>query len=135
MSSEQSAYNCYRSVIKSIRSGPGSRDTRSSAIKQKALKIAADRYHIRIGDLKRIVRKFDEDNGISHDHTENYLKQLEIERIFQETQLLYSDDDMICSVCGNDSPEHFVRLRLDNDVSEESNGSIIKFSPIGYMCS
>ena len=67
-------YNCYRAALRSLRTkSPGSRDSRTSDRKQAALRIASERFQLRIREVKNIVRAKDAENGITHETPKAYL--------------------------------------------------------------
>lgn len=95
-------YSSYRRTLRSYRSSAQSRDSRTSSRKQDALAITADRYKSSISEVKKIVRTFELADGITHEHTDNYLEQLRIREALNlaSEASLRSNPDGICEDCG-----------------------------------
>jgi hypothetical protein len=117
---EQSIYGEYRSVLRSIKQQPGNRNSRAADRKQQALKIVADRKHIRISEVKNIVRAGDAAKGITHEHTENYLEELRVENLLKEIQAEILINPADCSVCldWDEEPTTPVTVRLNGNLYE-----------------
>ena len=109
---EQRVYANYRNALKKLKAasrysgGAG----RTSERKQKALKLTADRYKIRIGEVKNIVREMDAENNVTHEHDENYQQTLKVEQAYNAhlSSPEFSDD----GVCENESCEDGREVRL-----------------------
>lgn len=110
---EKTVYSAYRQTLAKMKKHSDSRDTRASELKQRALKVVADRYHVRIGDVKRTVRKKDEEIGLTHEHTDNYLKELEYQKA-AVALLEKHKDTKICPHCEREAVEEIlVRVRVN----------------------
>lgn len=75
--STTSVYNTYRATLKKARSAASG--GRTSERKQRALKVAADRHHLPISQVKQIVRDMDAVNNITHEHTAEYQAKLDFQ--------------------------------------------------------
>ena len=143
---QDAIYSNYRSVLKSLRLQPGNRDSRTAARKQKAREITAERYLVPISKVKKIVKIFELEEGITHEHTDKYLDHLKVQKAFTEAvqNALKANPDRICSSCGLTSQDKIeslygdlidrgpVRVRLDHDTYEKT-GNII-FKDTCYPC-
>jgi hypothetical protein len=107
---ETRIYNAYRAQLKSLREASGSRDSRTAARKQVALKTVADRYKVPMGDVKRLVRARDAAAGVEHKHPDVYLQELAFEEKWQEARAHFGDSP--CSVCGTTDATMSIRPRM-----------------------
>lgn len=118
---ENRIYASYRSTLAALRKSSNSRNSRTAARKQDALRITADRYKVRISEVKAIIRTYEAIEGITHEHTITYLKVLEFNR--QADALLAARPTNQANVCPNadNGEEHddSVRVRLDTYLHEK----------------
>jgi nitrate/TMAO reductase-like tetraheme cytochrome c subunit len=71
---EQAVYNNYRAALRSLRQANSqNHNSRAGGRKQIALQLTSDRYHVPVSEVKEIVRKLDEANGITHEQDPSYL--------------------------------------------------------------
>jgi hypothetical protein len=96
---EERIYKKYRHFL---RSNPGSRrtpqtpDSRAAARRQEARKLTVEQFSIPFAEVKRIVAKHDTLNGITHDHTPQYIRSLELMRAQDD----YDQNPTPCPSCG-----------------------------------
>lgn len=112
----QKIYHDYRAAIRLMRKSANG-GGRTSERKQRALKSMADKYGIRISEVKQIVRDHDEINGIIHEHPIPYRREIEIARLFAERVVAnggteYGDK---CVACGTEDKSQVIRIRLQED--------------------
>jgi hypothetical protein len=122
---EQSIYGEYRSALRALKNNSNSRESRASERKQKALKLVADRKHIRISEVKNIVRAGDAANGITHEHTDNYLEEFRIKGLMTAAVEEFTANPVGCVICGTTDPEALIRPRYDYFASKEAGTDII----------
>lgn len=68
-STETAVYNNYRAVLRKVTSSArahGDRNTRMATCRQHARQLTAERYNLSYRELKDIIARHDEQNGISH---------------------------------------------------------------------
>lgn len=125
-------YANYRSALKA------SHAPRSGARKQDALTVTADRYKMPISEVKAIVRAADEAAGVTHSHTENYLRELAFaERAAKAQNTLPQDQidavgHMFCVKCRTTDENLLIEVRPDMDVLEKNKN--LSFSIQCYPC-
>lgn len=143
---QDAIYSNYRRTLTSLRKRPGSRDSRSAARKQEAREITADRYSVPISTVKKIVQAFELEEGITHEHTNEYLNELKIQEAHTKAieDALKVNPDRICESCGCTSTDEIetpdgrmiargeVRVRFEI-VHYESTGEI-RFKDVCYPC-
>lgn len=129
---EQRVYNFYRSVLKSERRkgmtvDPSYSDIRprAAARRQTARKRTVEHYNIPFGEVKRIVSKLDKANGITHDHTPQYLQMLEFNAAVEE----FKKNPYPCH-CGS---TELVRVRATPDESGDAEFSTVTCCYSCYM--
>jgi hypothetical protein len=122
---EQSIYGEYRSALRALKNNSNSRESRASDRKQKALKLVADRKRIRISEVKNIVRAGDAANGITHEHTDNYLEDFRIKGLMTAAVEEFTVNPVGCAICGTTDPEALIRPRYDYFASKEAGTDII----------
>lgn len=118
MTDNKTVYDNYRASLRAQRKMDGGRG-RTAARKQTALKLTADRYGIRIGEVKNIVREEDAKNGITHEHTENYNAEQAFLAVMEEAKRRLGESP--CSFCNVDNSSGLVRPRFANklDLGED----------------
>jgi hypothetical protein len=128
---EQRVYNFYRSVLRAERRkgttvDPSYSDIRprAAARRQTARKLTVEHYNIPFGEVKRIVSKLDVNNGITHEHTPQYLQMLEFTAAVEE----FEKNPHPCS-CGS---TELVRVRATPDDREDAVFSTITSCYICY---
>lgn len=104
---ESRVYSSYRRTLKSLKSG--GRDSRAGARKQEARKRTADKYGIPISKVKDIVREQDAEHGITHEHPEAYLRQLERDQIRAEWNEAFTSQT-VCAGCGRTHADMYAFL-------------------------
>lgn len=108
---DKAVYENYRASLRSQRkkdSGSG----RTSARKQIALKVTADRYSIPMSAVKAIVRSEDAKAGLTHEHTEAYKLELAFGTAFAAAQAKLGESP--CSHCNLAYESKLVRPRFAN---------------------
>jgi hypothetical protein len=131
----QAVYDNYRASLRAQRKADGGRG-RSAARKQVALKVTADRYGIPIREVKALVRKLDEANGVTHEHTKQYSAELAFIDAYDLAKERLGDAP--CSVCNIDHSSGLVRPRIANkldlgeawmaDIVARAGGHAVYFS-------
>lgn len=106
---EVSIYNFYRSILRKLRKQASGQDSRASNRKQAALKATADRYNIRIREVKALVIKNDELKGITHEKPERYLTKFHFEKAYAAFSEKHPDA-LICEDCNVHEDHDFVRI-------------------------
>ena len=143
---QDAIYSNYRRTLTSLRKRSGSRDSRTADRKQKAREITAERYLIPISTVKKIVQAFELEEGITHEHTAEYLKELKIEEAYNKAveESLKTNPDRVCGSCGFTSTDEIetpngsmvargeVRIRFEI-VHYEATGEI-RFKDVCYPC-
>lgn len=98
---EARVYSSYRLVLRNLRkSNICNPNTRTGARKQEALKMVSDSRKLPISAVKSIVRKEDEINNVTHEHTGTYALDLHISNMLKDAQAQYDLNPQPCS-CGN----------------------------------
>lgn len=72
---ELRVYNNYRAAVTSFSRYS---EARAAEKRQYARKVTVERYNVPFAEVKRIVAKFDAKNGVTHEHTEEYLHDLDL---------------------------------------------------------
>lgn len=111
MIDNSAVYSNYRASLRAQRRSDGAHG-RTAARKQNALKLTADRYGIRIGEVKNIVRQEDAKNGITHEQPEDYRAELAFMAVMEEAKRAFGESP--CSSCGADNSSGLVRPRFPN---------------------
>lgn len=70
----------------------------------------SDRYHVRVRDVVRIVKKGDAAAGVTHEHDHRYLFELELSKRIERVQKEFADDPS-CQNCGTTDPDALIRVR------------------------
>lgn len=96
---EDKIYKNYRAAL------AAQKDHRAAARRQAARKMTVERYNVSYAQVKEIVARHDALTGITHEHTADYLRELE----FQAAQAEYDKNPVPCA-CGS---EEMVRVRYD----------------------
>lgn len=122
----KAVYDNYRASIRAQRKSSGGAG-RTGNRKQVALKATADRYFIPISQVKGIVREGDLANGIIHEYTEPYKRELAFKASMDAAVLRIGD--VPCSCCGTSAKSDVVRPRLATklDVSEYHMERLLQF--------
>jgi hypothetical protein len=118
---ETRIYKNYRNVLKAENRH---KENHAAQRRQRARKATVERYNISYVDLKTIIAKHDQINGITHEHTPDYLNELE----YMEHQKAYDANPYPCR-CGS---TEIVRVRLhpvDYQIYGERN-----YIVTCYMC-
>ena len=102
---EVRVYNNYRAVLRSFKNQYGSRDSRAAARRQEARKQTVERYNVPFAEVKRIVAKYDLINGVTHEHTPQYYRDME----YRAAVKAFAENPVSCS-CGSDK---LVRVRVE----------------------
>lgn len=78
---ETAIYNNYRSALRIANraSRSGSKSSRAAERRNHARRQTVNRYNIPFTELKTIIAKHDELNGITHEHTEQYQYELALD--------------------------------------------------------
>lgn len=98
-------YKSYRSTLSSLKKSP--EYNRAATRKQRALKQTADKYEVRISEVKSIVHEYDEIHGVTHGHPEPYLDELRFNKEVEEVEAKYSHlPEDFCPVCENNEKIH-----------------------------
>lgn len=84
--SEQAIYKTYRAALTSLRKASNSRDSRSAERRQRARQIVCERYKVSHAIVKDIVARKDQEAGITHEHTPQYLAMLELQKARKESE-------------------------------------------------
>lgn len=124
---ENAIYESFRRVLKNLRASSNSRDSRTGERKQIALKQTADRYKVRVRDVKAIVRKLDAENGITREQPEEYKKSHAFKVAHENFVDNYSGTPA-CVVC-NVTDEKDVRARLRDFLYPYEYESILRVFP------
>jgi len=108
---EERIYTKYRHFLRSAAGHQPHYDqnrpnSRAAARRQQARKLTVEQFSIPFAEVKRIVAKHDALNGITHDHTPQYIRSLELMR----EQEKFDANPTPCPSCGN--PEN-VRVRWE----------------------
>lgn len=103
--SEQAIYKTYRAALTSLRKASYSRDSRSAERRQRARQIVCERYKVSHAIVKDIVARKDQEAGITHEHTPQYLAMLE----FQKAREEFEKNPVACH-CGSNE---IVNVRWD----------------------
>jgi hypothetical protein len=72
---ELRVYNNYRAAVTSFSRYS---EARAAEKRQYARKVTVERYNVPFAEVKRIVAKYDAINGVTHEHTEDYLRNLDL---------------------------------------------------------
>lgn len=118
---EEQVYNNYRASLRRANKGSGDRNSRAAQRRQSARKLTVERYGVSFAEVKRIVAKFDGLNGVTHDHTPQYSRQL----LLIEARADFEQNPVPCS-CGETDT---VRPRF-NPFEVEIHGNWV----IGITC-
>lgn len=117
---ENAIYNAYRLTLRALKKSSSERGrhddglNRAGSRKQIALKTVSDRYHVRIRDVKRIVRAGDAAAGVEHEHDHRYLFGLELSKRVESVRKEFADDPS-CQNCGTTDPYELIRVRYFED--------------------
>lgn len=103
--SEQAIYKTYRAALTSLRKASNSRDSRSAERRQRARQIVCERYKVSHATVKDIVARKDQEAGVTHEHTHQYLVILELQKAREE----FEKNPVPCH-CGS---EEMVTVRWD----------------------
>lgn len=122
-------YSNYRSALRAARIAAG-RDssTRAGGRKQAALQVTADRYHLPISEVKKIVKNLEEVNGVTHEKDSGYLEQVAFDEALAQAEENFRKDQfgvtgkanhaLICTSCGTSFESKLVRVRPDEVTSQ-----------------
>lgn len=115
---ETRIYNNYRAALRSQVGG------RAASRRQAARKITVGRFGVSYAQVKEIVTRLDEVHGVTHEHTENYLRTLAVQRAQEE----YDRNPVPCQ-CGSTD---MVRVR-PNPYTLEIHGTS-QLTTLCYAC-
>lgn len=113
---ENTIYNAYRLTLRALKKASSERGrhddglNRAGSRKQIALKTVSDRYHVRVRDVKRIVKKGDDAANVAHEHDHRYLFELELSKRVESVRKEFADDPS-CQLCGNEGDDALIRVR------------------------
>jgi len=93
---EVRVYNNYRAVLRTFKKQYGSRDSRAAARRQEARKQTVERYNVPFAEVKRIVAKYDLINGVTHEHTLQYHRDME----YRAAVKAFAENPVTCA-CGS----------------------------------
>jgi hypothetical protein len=98
---EERIYKKYRHFLRSSASSRREDDRvqtfdRAAGRRQQARKLTVEQFSIPFAEVKRIVAKHDTLNGITHDHTPQYIRSLELMRAQDD----YDQNPTPCPSCG-----------------------------------
>ena len=130
---EARIYNDYRNLLNNLRENSRNRDSRASERKQKALKMVSDKRKISIGEVKRLIRKIDENKGLKHEQAQEskdlFLIKSEYKRLQEKLPGEFS-----CSLCTNTAThgDNPALIRYRYRYMKEENG--IRIPVLSLMC-
>lgn len=113
---DETIYNAYRLTLRALKKSSSERGrhddglNRAGSRKQIALKTVSDRYHVRVRDVVRIVKKGDAAAGVEHEHDHRYLFELELSKRIESVRKELADDPS-CQICGTTDHDALIRVR------------------------
>lgn len=142
---EKRVYNSYRNVYTDLRHRPhrpsSSTHNRCGADRQKAREITADRYKLPISEVKEIVKRHDELNGVTHEapvepHWMTAAWKIEEMQVAIRNDANFSLE--VCSMCGIPNGEKFAKsavfLSFNYRAWFDSHGEKIEFAATCFDC-